>query len=422
MAEQAPFSTRPGGRSILNTPRGRRPLTSNGSDVIVIGAGVVGAACTYFAARAGLKVVCIERDLPCAGSSGACEGNLLLWDKGHGPELALGRLAFEAWDQVATEVPYDFEYHRNKGGIMLIEREESVSAAGAHAKTLAANGVEVELLGAAELRAKEPHVAPDLAGGLFSPTDSQVEPRRATIAYLRGAIDRGAELRTHEPVVGLLDAHDGAIRGVRTAKGEVHAERVVLAAGSWTGEFAESVGLQVPIEPRKGHLLVLERTRTPIRHKLMEASYLDTTQSNAADLQVATVIETTRTGTVIIGSSRARIGFDRTTQPEVIEAEARRAIRFVPALAGLRVIRTYAGLRPYPPDHLPLIGPVPGRPGLFVASGHEGGGVCNSSATGLLISQWLTGQPRSLPDEPFDPGRFAERAEGSAPGSEDSGW
>jgi glycine/D-amino acid oxidase-like deaminating enzyme len=387
-------------------PQRRAFLPNDEYDVIVIGAGVVGAACTYFAARAGLKTVCVERDLPCAGSSGACEGNLLLWDKGHGPELALGRLTFEAWDMVATEIPYDFEYHRNKGGIMVIEREATLPAAEAHARVLAANGIEVELLDRAALLAKEPHVAPDLAGGLFSPTDSQVEPRRATIAYLRGAIDRGAELRTHEAVEAVLTDSAGAVRGVRTPRGEIAASQVVLAAGSWTGEFGESAGLDIPVQPRKGHLLVLERTRTPIRHKLMEASYLDTTQSNAADLQVALVLETTRTGTVIIGSSRARVGFDRSTQPEVIAREAARAVRFVPGLAGLRVIRTYAGLRPYPPDHLPLIGPVAALPGLFVASGHEGGGVCNSAATGLLISQWLTDTPRALPDEPFLPSRF----------------
>lgn len=380
-------------------------------DAIIIGAGVVGAACGYFAQRAGLRTVVIERDVPCAGSSGACEGNLLLWDKGYGPELDLGRLSFETWDLLARELPYDFEYHRRKGGLMIVEREESMARAEQHANALAATGLEVEVIGREALRQKEPVLASDLAGAIYSPTDSQVEPRRATIAYLRAAIDRGAELRIREPVLEILAGGDGAVRGVRTAKGVVEAPRVVVAAGSWSGQLGELAGVELPIEPRKGHLLVLERTRAPIQHKLMEGSYIDTTVSSDAGLQVAMVIETTRTGTVIVGSSRARVGFDRGTQPEVIAAEARRAARFIPALADLRVIRTYAGLRPYPPDHLPLIGPIVGRPGLFVASGHEGGGVCNSAATGVLIGEWLTDQPRSLPDAPFDPGRFATKGD-----------
>ncbi len=379
-------------------------------DAVIVGAGMVGAMCAYYATRAGLRVAVVERDQPAAGSSGACEGNLLLWDKEMEREFDLTRLSMREWHQVAEAIPYDFEYHHRKGGIMVIERPESMARAAGLAKELAATGVEVEELDAAALHEKEPSLAPDLAGGFFYPGDCQVEPRRAVVAVLRAAVDGGAELRIHEEVLDLLAGPDGVVTGLRTSKGEVRSPRVVIAAGSWSGVLGERLGLTLPITPRKGHVLVLERTRFPINYKMMEGGYLDTVQSSDARLQVATVIEATRSGTVLVGSSRNRAGFERGSQPEVLTALARRAVRFMPGLAALRVVRTYAGLRPFSADHLPLIGPVPGRPGLFVASGHEGAGICNSAATGLLISEFLTDKQRSLPDAYFAPARFAEAA------------
>jgi glycine/D-amino acid oxidase-like deaminating enzyme len=100
------------------------------------------------------------------------------------------------------------------------------------------------------------------------------------------------------------------------------------------------------------------------------------------------------------------VGFDRSVSVQVAAAIAARAIRFFPALAGLRCIRTYAGLRPFSPDHRPMIGPVAGAEGVYVATGHEGAGICLAPATGRLIAQWVTGEPLDFPAEWFRPDRF----------------
>ena len=187
-------------RRSMGAQEEREAVAADHYDAVIVGAGMVGAMCAYYATRAGLRVAVVERDQPAAGSSGACEGNLLLWDKEMEREFDLTRLSMREWHQVAEAIPYDFEYHHRKGGIMVIERPESMARAAGLAKELAATGVEVEELDAAALHEKEPSLAPDLAGGFFYPGDCQVEPRRAVVAVLRAAVDGGAELRIHEEV------------------------------------------------------------------------------------------------------------------------------------------------------------------------------------------------------------------------------
>jgi glycine/D-amino acid oxidase-like deaminating enzyme len=135
----------------------------------------------------------------------------------------------------------------------------------------------------------------------------------------------------------------------------------------------------------------LPRTPGFINHPLLEGAYVTTVQSAADDLQVALVAEMTGTGTMLLGSSRQFTGDDRSVSIDVIQAIANRAIRFLPRLANVQVIRSYAGLRPWSPDHLPLIGPVQSIPGFYLATGHEGAGIGLAPITGKLISNWLTG-------------------------------
>jgi sarcosine oxidase subunit beta len=113
-------------------------------------------------------------------------------------------------------------------------------------------------------------------------------------------------------------------------------------------------------------------------------------------VQVALVAELTTSGTLLLGSSREFAGFDREVSLAVMQAIARRAIRFLPSLAGTPVIRSYAGLRPWSADHLPLIGPVDSVPGFYVATGHEGAGICLAPITGQLIAGWIA-REKDLP-------------------------
>jgi len=374
-------------------------------DVVVVGGGIVGAACSYFLVRAGLSVELLERGFPASGTSGACEGNLLMWDKELTRELPFGLRSLALWAELAQELEIDFEFEP-KGSIMVVEDGAGLEPMARKVAELARAGVPGTILSRQELHAEEPALAPDIAGGALFPEDGQVEPRYATAALVEAGRRHGLRVRTDTAVRRLHLGPAGRVEAVETAGERIPAGVVVLAAGVWTREIAATAGLEVPVHPRKGHVVVVERAPSLIRRKLMEAGYVATVESSDAALQVAMVVEATRAGTVLLGSSRQLVGFDRSVSVQVAAAIAARAIRFFPALAGLRCIRTYAGLRPFSPDHRPMIGPVAGAEGVYVATGHEGAGICLAPATGRLIAQWVTGEPLDFPAEWFRPDRF----------------
>ena len=381
-------------------PTGRSP------DVVVVGAGIVGAACAFHLADAGVRVRLIDRSYVASGSSGACEGNVLAWDKELERELPLALRSADAWARLAEQLPDDFEYDR-KGSVVVAETEAELAAATERARVLRGLGVVGEVLDADGLRREEPHAAHDLPGGVLYPGDAQLEPRLATAALVRAAIARGAELATDVDVSRIVRGTDGRATGVETSAGVVSAGAVVVAAGVWTPKLLGGVRLTVPVTPRKGQVVVLERSPVRFRRKLSEAGYLGAVEADDAALQIAMVVESTPSGTALLGSSRQHVGFDRDVEISVAGAIARRAARFFPVLHGARALRVYAGLRPLTPDHVPIIGPFGEAPNICVATGHEGAGIGLAPATGELVAAWATGATSPLPLEWYSPDRFA---------------
>jgi glycine/D-amino acid oxidase-like deaminating enzyme len=380
-------------------------------DVVVIGGGIVGAACGYYLAREGLSVQLLERAFLASGTSGACEGNLLLWEKEVNKELPLAQRSLQLWKTLVQELEADFEY-QPKGSVMVAEDEAGLAASARKVEELAQAGVPGRMLDARELHAEEPALAADLPGGALFPEDAQVEPRLATAALAEGGRRQGLSIRVDSPVHRVILSRGGRVEAVDAAGGRIPTGAVVVAAGVWTREIAARAGLDIPVHPRKGQIVVVEKAPYLFRRKLNETGYAAAVESGDAALQVAMVVESTRAGTLLLGSSRELVGFDRSVSLRVAAAIAARAVRFFPVLAGLRCIRNYAGLRPFSPDHLPLIGPVAGAEGLYVATGHEGAGIGLAPATGRLIVQWVTGQPLDFPAEWFRPDRFQGKEEG----------
>ncbi|MEW5957480.1 MAG: FAD-dependent oxidoreductase [Chloroflexota bacterium] len=365
------------------------------ADVVIIGGGIVGAACAYYLSQAGVKVHLVERDFPASGTSRACDSLILHWDKPPGPELTLAQLSATLWAGLAETLALKFEYER-RGSMMLAENDEALAAGRAKAEVMLGAGVRAELLNGQGLRALEPNLAPDLAGGVLFPDDAQVDARHATLALLAAARRQGAALHTGAEVTAIRRVN-GRIGGVTTPNGDITTGRVVCAAGVWSNQVAGLVGVDLPVRPRKGHILVTARTPGLIHHPLLEGGYVSTVQSDSEALQAALVAELTAGGTLLLGSSREFAGFDRQASPAVMQAIARRAVRFLPSLAGTPIIRSYAGLRPWSPDHLPLIGPVETVPGFYLATGHEGAGICLAPITGHLIANWLTNEAELPP-------------------------
>jgi len=150
-----------------------------------------------------------------------------------------------------------------------------------------------------------------------------------------------------------------------------------------------------------------------VRHKVYSADYVSNVASDDAGLETSVVVEGTQGGTVLIGASRERVGFDDTLSVDVVRRLATQAVRLFPFLADVALMRVYRGFRPYCPDHLPVIGPDPRVPGLFHACGHEGAGIGLAPGTGALVASMLAGaadHPTPFDPAPFAPSRFLEVA------------
>lgn len=375
------------------------------SDVVIIGAGVMGAATAYFAARQGLSVTVLERGQPASGTSSACEGNILVSDKELGPELGLVHYSLGVWNDDLAEHKALWEFE-NKGGVIVASREQSMISLHRVMAAQAAHGIHVKELTGPELREIEPNITPSALGGAFYPEDCQVQPMLVVSHLLRLARDFGARIEPETEVIGLLHGLDGRVTGAQTARGEFSAGAVVNCTGTWAGHVGGFAGVHVPVLPRRGFVLVTEPLPPMVHHKVYASEYIDNVGSGDAGLQASPVVEGTPSGTILIGSSRERVGFDHRVSPHALGVLARNAIELFPFLEHVKTIRHYHGFRPYCPDHLPVIGHDERAPGLWHAAGHEGAGIGLSVGTGKLLAQALAGLQPDLDLSPFDPARF----------------
>lgn len=381
------------------------------TDVVVIGAGMVGAACAFYCAAAGLRVTVVERGSIAGGTTAACEGNILLSDKEPGPELELALLSSRLWAELAQELGPDRLEYQRKGGVVVAGSEATAAGLRSFAAEQRSVGIESVDLTPAELLELEPNIEPASAGGAFYPQDSQIQPMLATAQILAHVRRAGVQVLLGTEVTSFVRTPAGAVTGVRTTSHQqptISAQWVINAAGTWSGPVAELAGAPIPVLPRRGFILVTEPLPRVIRHKVYTAEYVANVASSDAGLETSVVVEGTHSGTVLIGASRERVGFDRTMSLPVVRKLAAQAIEVFPFLAEVSLLRTYLGFRPYCPDHLPLIGPDLRVPGLVHATGHEGAGIGLSTGTGRLIAQLLTGAAPDVDAMPFRPQRFQE--------------
>ncbi|ATE55882.1 FAD-dependent oxidoreductase [Actinosynnema pretiosum] len=356
----------------------------------MVGAGIVGSAIARALAREGCAVTVVDRGPSAGGTSASGEGNLLVSDKEPGPELRLAQRSLASWlrveDELRDELPAgfpDLELER-KGGLVVATTDAGATALRGFAAAQRAAGVTAEAVDDDRVRELEPDLTPDRAAAVFYPDDMQVQPVTATEALLAAARRHGAGVRQGVEVTGpVLDK--GRLVGVATAEGAITADAVVLAAGPWSGAVAERLGVRLPVAPRRGTVLVTSRMPQRVWHKVYDADYVGAVGSGAADLQVSSVVESTAAGTVLIGSSRERRGFDERIEARVLSALAAKALLLFPFLADVQVMRAYGGFRPFVPDHLPVIGPDHRLPGLWHATGHEGAGIGLSLATAEIL-------------------------------------
>ncbi|MGH3424263.1 MAG: NAD(P)/FAD-dependent oxidoreductase, partial [Nocardioidaceae bacterium] len=295
-----------------------------------------------------------------------------------------------------------------KGGLVVAATDEDLGPLSAFADGQREHGLAAEGVPADRLREYEPHLSTALAGGVAYPEDLQVQPVLAASTLVAAARAHGARLHTGTGATSLERGPGGRVAAVRAGDRRFHATAVVNAAGTWGGSVAEAFGAPVPVLPRRGFVLVTEPLPRVVRRKVYTADYVGNVASDDAGLETSVVVEGTRGGTVLIGASRERVGFDGTFSVDVVRRLAAQAVRIFPVLADVCLLRVYHGFRPYCPDHLPVIGADPRVDGLFHACGHEGAGVGLAPATGRLVTQLVTGAEPGVDPAPFSPGRFEQ--------------
>jgi glycine/D-amino acid oxidase-like deaminating enzyme len=371
-------------------------------DAIVIGAGIVGASVALSLTNAGFRVLVIDRGAVSSGTTGAGEGNILVSDKDPGPELTLALRSRDAWFEMQEDVGDYFELEA-KGGLVVARGDDSELLK--LASHQARNGVEVEKVDTPRLRQLEPHLTPEAQSGVFYPQDAQCQPMLAAAHVIRTVISRGGKFISQARVSAITTSH-GKVTGVVTSQGSYSAPIVVNAAGTWAGEVATLAGSQLPIAPRRGFILVTEPVPQYVFHKVYDSDYVANVASSDADLQTSTVVEGTRSGTILIGASRERVGFDQSMNYEILRKLAAQAISLFPVLENVQLLRAYKGFRPYAPDHLPVIGEDAIVSGLWHSAGHEGAGIGLAPGSAQVITELITGKTPFMDSTPFSPARF----------------
>lgn len=377
-----------------------------GADVVVIGGGVIGVACAHALGEAGLSTVLVEAGELGNGASGACEGNVLVSDKRPGPEFELARRSTALFADLEARLDADIQ-REVKGSLLVAPTPEAAELLAAEADWMQDAGLGVERLDPASILQEEPALDPASAGGLFVADDLQVCPMRLVLAFASSSQRLGVSLVRDCRVESIVVA-SGRVTALLTSRGRVECSSVVVAAGLATRDLLEAVGEEVPVTGRRGQILVSARAPGLIRHKVYDFGYRATVQNHGeAAVQVAAVLECTRPGNVLIGASREFRETSTEPDPAVDAALARHALALAPGLAGLKILRSYAGVRPTLPDGMPAIGGCESVLGLYVASGHEGAGIGLAPATAEMIAAAIAGGSCPVPPEPFLPARFA---------------
>ena len=371
-------------------------------DAIVIGAGIVGAACAAALADDGHRVIVLDAGFAASGTTAAGMGHLVVMDDS--PEqLALTAYSARLWTELADELPPAVEYERC-GTIWVAEDDAQLETLHEKAATYARAGIRCEVLDPEGLAEAEPHLRPDLVGGLLVPSDAVVYQPVATLHLLRRARARGAAIREGCRVETVIP------RGVCLRGGEVvRADVVINAAGASAADLVS----ELPVVPRKGHLVITDRYPGLCSHQLVELGYLTSAHTMSSE-SVAFNLQPRATGQVLIGSSRELVGWDGSTNRRVVRQMLARAHTFMPALAGTSLLRIWTGFRPATPDKLPLIGAWDGIPGLWIAAGHEGLGITMALGTARLIADLVAGRETTIDAAPFAPTRVVTQQVASA--------
>lgn len=379
--------------------------------MVVVGAGIVGAATCYFLSQRGFRVRLIEASAPASAASGAADGAVSVASKRPGPMMTAALAGIALYRQLERDGLFAGLF-KSRPTMMVAENEKEAEKLVEHSAALAGEGMRLRHLEGGALRQHLPGVAPHVRLAVEVGEEGHAigyEIVRRLIAASGVTVERGVA------VTGLAPKSDGkTVTAVRTARGAVEADHVVIAAG---GGSAALLGLPDATRPRKGQLVVTERSpalAASLPGSLMSCRYLlskDAIRAASAETgrRFGLVIDPLRTGQFLIGSTREERE-DTGNDHDAVSRLLASAVKLMPALAHLRAIRVFAGVRTATRDGLPIVGRMPDLENLLVATGFEGDGICLGPLVGREIARLVAGETTELDLTPFAPGRFEPRS------------
>ena len=371
-------------------------MNATSYDVAIVGAGIVGAACTDECTRRGLKVVLLDRGIVGGGATAAGMGHIVVMDDSEA-QFALTHFSRRLWQELRSELPADVEYDEC-GTIWVAADDEEMEEVYRKHKYYGERQVVTEILDAETLRALEPNLREGMKGGLLVPGDAVLYPPCGARFLMERAQLGGATIRLGCAVRAIR--HD---RVICDDGSEVRANTVVNALGAWAPELTP----ELEIRKRKGHLAITDRYPGYVRHQLVELGYLKSAHSVTGD-SVAFNVQPRRTGQMLIGSSRQYGADHREVDSGMLARMLQRARSYMPGIGRLSVVRCWTGFRAATPDKLPLIGPWHRDDSVWLATGHEGLGITTSLGTARILVDQMTGREPEIPVAPYLPSRVQQ--------------
>jgi sarcosine oxidase subunit beta len=373
----------------------------NSYDVVVVGAGAIGTSVAYHLSKEGMKVALVEKGDIASGTSSHCDAVALICDKKPGIDTEMGYASIQIFKEMAKDFSYDFEFHQ-RGSLYVCETDQELEIASEYVAQQQADGYDMRMVDNKEMQELEPFLAKDLQGGIWTTPDSSMSPYKLCFAFVEEGKKYGLEVFPYHAVQDIKLDEKGAVECVVTDMGKIKTKKVVNCAGPWARELGKMVGLDLPIFPRKGTILISEKTAKICNQKVHEFGYMLSKfedinfKRNVSELvekhNVAFNIEPTEADNFLLGGNREYMGFDVSTEIEVMRAIAERGMRFFPVIKDINMIRAYSGVRPYCVGHLPIVSAADEVPGYYIAAGHEGDGISLSGITGRMMAQIMTGK------------------------------
>ena len=364
------------------------------TDVAVVGGGVIGCSIAYQLAKRGIKSSVFEKREFASGASGATAGvvgPLRHIDNWVESTRDMGLRSLEMFPRLASELSeagIDPEF-RQTGILKVALTAEHVESLQDDLSWQGELGLGVTWLSRDEVLEREPEVTPDVLGGIFSPNEGYVRGKRYVDSLVQAAGKLGAACLEGVEVVG-LESNGARVTGVRTHSGIVHAEHTILAAGPWTGIDGRWTEGRLPIRPAKGERILLRKI-----------GFMPQCPVNGFEKYVIPQVD----GSLLVAATRIEDRFDEEVTAAGVSQMLDAAVALFPVLSEAAFVRGRAGVRPMSPDGVPLLGPVPGKDGLSIATGHDHVGIMLSPETGVMMAEYIaTGD--AAPLEPFSPARF----------------